>query len=73
MKEKIEFIVAGIVIGLFLGYAWHFFAVKDKLEVYRNYEQILKEKDAEIVNLKFRSELCCGYVNFLTDIKKKRK
>ena len=61
MKKLFSYLLVGIAIGVMLGYAWHYFAVKDKLEVYRNYEQILKQKDAQILNYQFRSELCCGY------------
>jgi len=68
--RTIKLIILGFIIGLFFGYAWHFFAVKDKLEVYRNYEQVLRQKNAEITNFKFRSELCCGYI--LHNAKKRR-
>jgi len=64
MKKLFSWLLVGMVIGVMLGYAWHYFAVKDKLEVYRNYEQILKQKDAQILNCQFRSELCCGYVKY---------
>jgi Tfp pilus assembly protein PilO len=64
MKKLFSYLLVGIAIGVMLGYAWHYFAVKDKLEVYRNYEQILKQKDAQILNYQFRSELCCGYINY---------
>jgi len=65
MKKLFSWLSVGIIIGVMLGYAWHYFAVKDKLEVYRNYEQILKQKDAQIANYQIRSELCCGYVNYV--------
>ena len=58
--KNLKLIIIGVLIGIVLGYMWHFFAVKDKLEVYRNYEQILKQKNSKIINLEFRSQLCCG-------------
>ena len=70
MKKLFSYLLVGIAIGVMLGYAWHYFAVKDKSEVYRNYEQILKQKDAQILNYQFRSELCCGYINYA--LQKKR-
>jgi len=70
MKKLFNWLLTGIAIGVILGYAWHYFAVKDKLEVYKNYEQILKQKDTQIMNYKFRSELCCGYINYA--LQKKR-
>jgi hypothetical protein len=47
-----------------LGYAWHYFAVKNKLEIYNNYEQILRQKDVQIINYQFKAELCCGYIKY---------
>jgi Tfp pilus assembly protein PilO len=65
MKRLFNWLLIGIAIGVILGYAWHYFAVKDKLEVYKNYEQMLKQKDTQILNYQFRSELCCGYIKYV--------
>jgi len=64
MKRLFSLLIVGIAIGVILGYAWHYFAVKDKLEAYKNYEQILKQKNAQLLNYQFRSELCCGYIKY---------
>ena len=70
MKKLFSYLLVGIAIGVMLGYAWHYLSVKEKLDVYRNYEQILKQKDTQIMNYKFRSDLCCGYINYA--LQKKR-
>jgi len=65
LKKNFNFLLIGLFIGVILGYAWHFSAVKDKLNVYQNCQRIINQKEAQIRNCKLRSELCCGYLEHL--------